>query len=280
MREVEVRCATPADGGAVVDFFRRNYRRGHPFQSMEYWEWHCDPEGERESYLALADGRVVGHLASNLGGGLVWVLQLLLEESYRGAGVVRRLYALARMRGSLATTNANAIAHRMYRKMGWIRTCDLQRYVVTRAGVEAASAVAPVVVDAKRFTPPRGHYWRQPEIIGAAMEGGNVVLQPEVGGARIVDLRDAQALTGALWSAGFRWADYVTSWNDPLCTLLEESGWELNEASAVPWRLDPVVPDSVARISVLSEDHLPRELVIRRTYCDHGRVGSLRSGGG
>ena len=67
----------------------------------------------------------------------------------------------------------------------------------------------------------------------------------------------------------------LTSWNDPLCAMLEDEGWHMNEASPVPWLLAPVVPESVAHLSYLSEEPVPKNLIVRRTYCDHGRVGSL-----
>jgi hypothetical protein len=77
------------------------------------------------------------------------------------------------------------------------------------------------------------------------------------------------------WAHGFRWVDYVTSWNDPLCRTLEDAGWHLNEKSPVPWRLNPVEAGSVARVSLTSEEPLPKDFIMRRSFSDHGRVGSL-----
>ena len=89
-----------------------------------------------------------------------------------------------------------------------------------------------------------------------------------ISGSRQAALREA-------WSAGYRWVDFMTSWNDPLCRLLEEAGWFVNDLCPVPWLLNPVVPGSVARVSLISEYPLRKDLIVKRRYCDHGRVGSL-----
>ncbi len=275
MAEIETRIAKTEDWPAVQRFFLRNYRSGHPFQFEPFWRWQTEDPASAESYISLLAGEVVAHLGMNVGGGYVWVIQLLVEQQCRGKGVVRSLYDLARRRGPLATTNANAVALRMYRKMRWVRTVDLQRYVVVRPGCEIGEALSAVEMRRTFDAPKEGRYWRQPGIRGAQLTGGTAVLQPEIGGARLIDLDNVGEVLDEIWAAGFNWADFITSWADPLCEELEERGWFLNEASPIPWRLNPVVPGSVAKISVLSEKPLDPYLIIRRTYCDHGRVGSV-----
>jgi GNAT superfamily N-acetyltransferase len=275
--DLVVREATLADWPLVKAFFEKHYREGHPFRKKEYFAWLIEREDWGRSFLAVADDRAVASVGMNLGGGMVWMLTLFVEEELRGRGVARKLYALAREYGPLATTNVNRAGLGMYRNMGWIRSCDLQRFVaVNPREPEGADLTVPVEPGASWASPQGSHYWRQPGLVGAQLAAGNTAVRQEgVGGLRVIDLEDPGALLEEAWAAGYRWVDFMTSWNDPLCRVLEDDGWLVNERCPVPWLLHPVVPGSVARVSLLSEEPLPRDLIVRRRYCDHGRVGSL-----
>lgn len=279
MTETVVREATLRDWPMVEAFFTRNYRKNHPWQRREYFAWMIERSDWGHSFIGIQEDRIIGHMAMNMGGGMVWMLNLLIEEEWRGRGIARAFHGLARSYGPLAATNANRAGHGMYRLMNWIRYCDLQRFVaVNPRERDENRLLEPVDVEVSWPTPSGNHYWKQPGLIGAQLSSGNAaVRQDAVGGLQLIDLADPGAALEEAWTAGYRWVDFMTSWNDPLCRVLEDTGWFVNERCPVPWFLNPVVPGSVARVSLLSEDPLPKDLIVKRSYCDHGRVGSLPS---
>ena len=99
--------------------------------------------------------------------------------------------------------------------------------------------------------------------------------QIAVGGLRLVDIDQPRWVLDEAWDAGFSWVDYITSWNDPVVDRFSDGVWAEDEGSPVPWLLDPIEEGSRARVTVFSSEPLPSTLVVRRTYSDHGRVGSF-----
>jgi GNAT superfamily N-acetyltransferase len=277
MSEIIVREATLRDWPMLEAFFTRNYRKNHPFQKREYFAWLIERSDWGHSFAAIHENRVVAHVAMNMAAGLVWMLNLFVEEEWRGRDATRALYSLARSYGPLANTNANLAGNNMHRLMNWIRYLDLQRFVAVNPRERDHSRLLDPV-DVRAAWPPASgsHYWKQPGLIGAQLSSGNTAVREDrVGGLRIIDLADPAAALREAWSAGYRWVDFMTSWNDPLCRLLEKAGWFVNDLCPVPWLLNPVVPGSVARVSLTSEYPLRKDLIVKRRYCDHGRVGSL-----
>ena len=274
--ELEIRTATAADWPIVQPFFRRNFREGHPFRNRAFWEWHVRDPDASLSVIVVSEGSVVAHRAVNFGGGCQWGMMLYVEPSHRGQRIVSQLLAQTAHLAEHASTNANRLMESIYRRRRWHRSADLVRSVAVRPGLSPRGIVAPI--DTIELPHPSGHYWSQPGIRGVKLESGTAVAQLRVGGLRAVDVSDPQGLLEEAWNYGFRWVDYVTSWNDWLLDEMDPEQWLQEDDSPVPWSLDPIRPGSLARIRVYSENPLPVDLVIRRTYSDHGRVGSLPEG--
>ena len=70
-------------------------------------------------------------------------------------------------------------------------------------------------------------------------------------GCGLVDLDNVSAALDDVWSAGFSWADFVTSWADPLCEELEERGWFLTDQFAHP--ANPRVHEATTGPEVLAQ---------------------------
>jgi hypothetical protein len=161
--------------------------------------------------------------------------------------------------------------------MGFTRYADLLRYTAVAPGIAREQAVAEARI--ARSRPPEGHhYWQQPGIVGTTLsDGSTAVVQPQLGGLRVIHIADPSRVIAACWETGARWADFVTSWNDPLCRDLDRKhGWELGDG--IPWLVAPLVPGSKSDITVTSQSPLPPGLIIDRTFSDHGRIGSLPPG--
>ncbi|WP_046729644.1 GNAT family N-acetyltransferase [Streptomyces humi] len=123
---VVLRRAGGPDAGAVADVWLRSYGAALPTVVRA----HSDDEvrayfrvvvvPERETWLAEADGRVVGVmvLAEDV------LSQLYLDPAWRGRGVGDRFVALAKERSprglTLWTFQVNKPAHRFYERHGFV----------------------------------------------------------------------------------------------------------------------------------------------------------------
>jgi hypothetical protein len=275
LRDIEVRLAAPDDRPALAAFYRSVYREDHPVHFDDWWTWQFgDPRSGR--VVLAADGpTVVGHLGVCLAAGRGWTTLLHLVPEHRGRGLLREMYGLAGTLAALGATNSNDVSARLHRRHRWHELDPLHRYVAVRpAAPEPRWAPVDTVPD--RFgPPPDAHYFRQPGLRAVGLADGSAgVLQPEVGGLRAVRLSDPVALLEEAWDAGIGWVDFVTSSNDPWCERLRDLGWQTDREAGVPWRLDPVVPDSWASISHFQADPVDRDLIVTREVGDHGRAGS------
>lgn len=266
---IEIREATAEDWPALQASFLANYRAGHPLHRRDFWEWQHLKNGR--SFVAFDDGRVVAHWGAHHSGGLSWCMNLYAAESMRGKGFLRRACELARSYYPVASANVNDIALEAFRKMGWIRYYDLQRYVLVRPGLEPS---VETVAFSEMPKPTGHHYWSQPGLVGAVLSDGSTgVLQGNVGGIRIVEIASSTSVAEAAWAAGAHWIDYITSWNDPLGPELASLGWRTDDP--IPFYLNPVKWGSRGHLSFVSEMPLPNDFIVRRYHSDHGRVASL-----
>jgi hypothetical protein len=274
---IEYRAAIESDWPILHPFFCKIYRPHHPLQNFEFWRWQFLGQGPSGSFIACDQGRVVGHSGSYFRAGYAWQINLYVEEQYRGQGIVRELHGMARDYFPLAWTNVNRHALHHLRTSKCIRYCDLQRFVAINPEVKDGTRLSDRLTIDPGWGPAReDYYWQQPGIKGFLLpDGSTAVNQLNVGGLRVIDLVNIDEVASACWKAGVTWIDFVTSWNDPLCRALEAKGWYLNDECPVPWLLDPVVHGSKARITYLSEEPMPHDVIVKRVYSDHGRIGSL-----
>jgi GNAT superfamily N-acetyltransferase len=275
---MNVRIAEAADWPSLERLFREMYRPGHPLHRRDFWDWqYGDPSVGRSIVAEDADGRFLGHVGAAFGGGCAWIINVYLDPSTRGMGLLRRMYDLARTYAPLTAASVNRAGLDMYRNMGWIRYCDLQRFVAVNPAIPESELLASREGVPLPFPAAEGeHFWRQPGITGVRLPtGSQAVWQAAQNGLRVIDLHDPERTAAEAFAAGVAWLDFVTSWNDPLCRTVDKLGWKPEDDAPIPWRLNPVVPGSRGHIAWLSEEHVQKDLIVRRTYSDHGRVGSL-----
>jgi hypothetical protein len=272
--------ATIDDWDKLFFFFNRIYRKNHPLQNMDFWIWQYGNKNFGRSLICLnQQGIIVGHVGANFGGGLAWIINVYLDEECRGKGILGKLYSLARNYYPLAATAANQAGLGLYKNMRWIRYYDLVRYVkinplFSNASTEIVCSI--ITVDVDHLISKESHYFRQPSIKGIVLQDGSkAISQEKVGGLRVVEINNLENLENQSWQLGYKWIDYITSWNDIKTTDLEKKGWVLDYKSTVPWRLNPIEKDYFCDISFLSEEPLDKEFIVRRFYSDHGRIGSL-----
>lgn len=261
-------------------FFKRIYRKNHPLHNKEFWEWQYGDEKYGRSFICLnLEDEIIGHVGANFCGGISWMINGCLDEKYRGKGIMSNLYDLARNYYPLAATAANNLGLGMYKNMRWIRYCDLVRYVKISPNcldISFENVCKNVDVAIDNLIKKDSHYFRQPLIKGILLkDGSRAVSQEDVGGLRVVTIENLKLLEEQTWQLGYLWMDYITSWNDLKTKDLEKNGWVLDYNSVVPWRLNPIEENYFCDISFLSEEPIDKELIVKRSYSDHGRVGSI-----
>lgn len=273
--------ATSKDWNKLKQFFTKIYRQNHPLQNKDFWEWQYGDEKFGRSFICInEEEEVVGHVGANFGGGLAWIINVYLFEECRGQGILGKLYDLARQYYPLAATAANKAGLGLYRNMRWIRYYNLVRYVKINPiikDINFTDVCKNVNVSINDLMVKDTHYFQQPSIKGLLLkEGSRAVSQENVGGLRIVDIKNVQAMEEQAWMLGYNWMDYITSWNDLKTKELEKNGWVLDFKSVVPWRLNPIEERYFCDITFLSEEPLNKEFIVHRSYSDHGRIGSLK----
>jgi len=277
---MEIRAAEIGDWPQLEKFYTRIYRKKHPLQKREFWAWQYSDSNYGRAFIAIGDNRnIVGHVGANFGGGYAWIINVYLDEEYRGKGILSKLYELARQYYPLAATAANAAGLGLYRNMGWYRYYDLQRYVAINPNIANYGGIkdilGPILVE-HSLGKPKGHYWEQPGLKSLILpDGSTAINQDKVGGLRAVDINSLESLMDFAWQLGYKWIDYVTSWNDKVCKEMETKEWVIDSLSIIPWRLEPVQIGYMCDITFLSEDPVPRDFIVHRSFSDHGRVGSL-----
>ena len=126
IKDLIIRRAIPSDACAVADVWLRSWaaalstvRRGHTDQEVRaYVRAVVIPQ--RETWVAVADGSVVGMLVLDEG----FVSQLYLDPPWRGQGIGDQFVRLAKQRYpdglQLWTFQVNAPAQRFYERHGFI----------------------------------------------------------------------------------------------------------------------------------------------------------------
>ena len=268
------------DWDKLYDFFTRIYRENHPLQNMKFWLWQYGDSNFGRSFICLNDkDEIVGHVGANFGGGLAWIINVYLDEECRGKGVLSKLYSLARNYYPLAATAANEAGLGLYPNMRWYSYHDLIRFVkinplITSISLETVCKKIETNVDDLVIND--SHYFQQPGIKGIKFDcGSTAISQTEVGGLRIVDIENIQNIEDQAWKLGYLWMDYITSWNDLKTKELKKNNWVEDYKSVIPWRLNPIEQGYFCDITFLSEKCLDNELIVHRSYSDHGRIGSL-----
>jgi hypothetical protein len=280
---IDIRTAELADYDVLRFFYEKAYRLGHPLLQPSFFEWQFGNSNYGRAIIAIENNTIIGHLGCIFADGLTWLTNLFILETHRSGPLVLSMYSKAKSFGlPLVTTNASSGIIALYRRLKWYRQPNLERYCAINPQfslmkVEQLIDPLSTVGATSDLVLPTGHrYWLQPGLLGGALSNGSTaVLQPNCAGVRLVDLKQPAETAERFFEMGYRWVDYVTSWNDPIIDQLQALGWQPERDAPVPWYLNPVVPGSKSEITVFSNIPLPKDFIIKRYHSDHGRVASL-----
>jgi hypothetical protein len=280
---IDIRTAELADYDVLRFFYEKAYRLGHPLLQPSFFAWQFGDSAYGRAIIAVENNRIVGHLGCSFADGLTWLTNLFILETHRSGPLVLSMYSKAKSFGlPLVTTNGNSGVIALYRRLKWYRQPNLERYCAINPRFSTATVAQLIETIATPSAtedidlPTGQRYWIQPGLLGASLSNGSTaVLQPNCAGVRLVDLKRPAETAAQFFDMGYKWVDYVTSWNDPLIDQLQALGWQQEKDAPVPWYLNPVVPGSKSEITVFSNLPLPKDFIIKRYHSDHGRVASL-----
>lgn len=277
---MNIREANIEDWDKLQSFYSRVYRPKHPLLNKEFWQWQYGDKKYGCAFIYLnSKNEIAGHVGANFAGDIAWIINVYLDIESRGKGVLRALYDLARNYYPLAATAANKAGLGLYKNMRWYRYHDLVRYVKINPSIanpHFTTVCKKVNVAIEPLIKKDTHYFKQPFIKGLVLDDGSrAISQEDVGGLRLVDIKELELLENQAWELGYLWLDYITSWNDLKTKLLESNKWVIDFESIVPWRLNPIEKDYFCDITFLSEKPLHNEFIVHRSYSDHGRIGSI-----
>lgn len=277
---MNVREAHIEDWDKLQSFYSRVYRPNHPLLNKEFWQWQYEDKNHGRAFIYINNkNEIAGHVGANFKGDLAWIINVYLDKESRGKGVLRELYALARAYYPLAATAANQAGLGLYKNMRWYRYYDLVRYVKINPNIEVPSfknICKSIQVSIEHLVIKDTHYFSQPRIKGVLLkDGSRAISQQNVGGLRVVDIKNLDLLEEQAWDLGYLWIDYITSWNDLKTKLLTKNNWKIDYETVVPWRLNPIEKGYFCDITFLSEKPLDNEYIVHRSFSDHGRIGSI-----
>lgn len=277
-----IKRADLTDWDCLSKFYSRIYPRFHPLSNLEFFKWQYGEIENGSAYILRDSDQVYGHVGAYFAGGIAWMINVYLDESMRGQGWIGQLYSFARHQYQLlAATSANEAGLGLYRNMNWYRYSNLERYICVHPKfkqneLDFSSMLQPSLLNYSWRVTSNEHYWKQPGIVGHTFADGSTgVYHAETNGFRFVCINDIQVCLNEIWNLGVTWCDFVTSWNDKKIIELEKMNWKNNRAYSFPWYLNPINFEKKFQISFLSEKVLDSNFICRRTYSDHGRVGSL-----
>jgi hypothetical protein len=221
-------------------------------------------------------GNIIGHVGAVKGGGLVWLVNILIDRSYSNSGVVAKLFDAARQMGGLAVAVANEAGSGLLRKKNWIEHLNLQRLVWIHSGMDTAFSEVFFTPLQQPFDlpPAQGYFWRQPFLESILFPWGDTALVARrTGGIRMVTVKQPALCIEWAIENNIRWMDWVGSAHDETIAVISNHGWK--EMPSFPWFLDPLDLSRKITLNLFTENPLPSDFHFLRTYADMTRVGMI-----
>ena len=275
---MDLKIAEISDWDILLNFYKKIYGIHHPLLNYEFWKWQYGNEEFGRAIIAIHNNEVVGHLGLAINSDYAWHINLFVMEDYRITTVLINMFAIAKNLGKQGNLSANREAVNLYRSLKWYQYADIERkLIINPVSISNSTEVLlqPIVLTQYQ-TIPEGNFWKQPALKSVLFEDGSTgIVQENIGGLRFVTIKDVKKATQQAFEMGFKWCDFVTSFNNPILRKLEKNNWKSENEVAIPWLLNPIVENSKSKITFLSKEPIDINFYINRTHSDIGRVGSI-----
>ena len=272
-------CIAQDDNHAeLCTFYKRYYPLHHPLFDFEFWRWQYSNHPEGRCIIVRNDeGKIAGHVGSVCGGTQNFLINILVDKSISGQGLIASLFATARAFGPLTVALANPAGAALLQKKSWCKHPNLQRYVWIHPRYSAWFSEPDFFEgnsEVAALPTPQGYFWQQPGLEGKVLPGNNnATIQGAGGGIRLIELDDAETLVAWAIEHNIKWMDYVCMATDPISNLLVKNGFTL--LPSFPWFVDPLDLSRTVELNLFSEENLHDNFLFSRKYSDIARRGSL-----
>jgi len=275
---MQARLATIQDHGQLTKFYSCYYPSGHPLYNQNFWAWMFTNPAYGQCIVVENEAKeIIGHMGCIQAGGLVWLVNILVDTNYRKQNIPDILFDAARQFGPLAVAVANDAGASLLRRKKWHEQPLLQRWIWTRPNTDFQND--PDFFTTKQppvgLQKPNGYLWQQPHLQSVAFSWGDIAqLALSAGGLRLVTCNDPKACVAWAMEHGCNWIDFVTSdTNAAMQIALQDALFFQHEN--FPWYLNP--PDFSRKVTLnwFTENPLPEGFIFDRSMADMTRIGSI-----
>lgn len=278
---IEYKIADYTDWGILLPFYRKAFRANHPLQNEQFWKWQYGNESYGKAIIGVIDNKVVAHLGLVIEEEKQYVcsINLFVDPEYRSGDVFLKLFEIANEYGKQhigVSVNNNAIP--LLRLMKWYQYVNLERKLIVHPDFmkEQLLEISEPILFESELVKPKGYFWEQPTLKAVQFEDGSTaIIHEKTGGVRFVEMKNIKKATLQAFEMGFRWCDYITSFNNPILAKLELNKWKTESEVEIPWFLDPIEYGRKSNLTFLSKEPIDINFYVNRTHADLGRVGSI-----
>lgn len=276
---IQYKIAEQSDWERLLVFYKKAYRKNHPLQNQEFWNWQYGDENYGRSIIGIYENEIVAHLGIVNVDDYFFGINLYIDNKNRIGDAYLNLIEIAFQLGNkhIALSVSND-ALPLLRIMKWYQYANLERRLITHPDYsnESISKVLEPMEVITDLSKPEGHFWEQPTLKSIQLgDGSTAIIQNEVGGLRFVEIKNVKKATQQAFEMGFKWCDYITSFNNPVLMKLDSNKWKTEKELEIPWLLNPVEFGSKSNLTFLSKTPIDINFYINRTHADLGRVGTI-----
>ena len=276
---IEYKIAEDSDWERLFVFYNKVYRKHHPLQNQEFWNWQFGNENYGRAIIGIFENEIIAHSGIVLFEDYIFSMNLFIDEKFRSGDVYLKLLDITnqyRKQHFAVAVNQNTLP--LLRLLKWYQYANLERRLILHPEYKKSATVdvlEPIEIN-PLFPKPIGHFWEQPTLKSIEFEDGSTaIVQNDVGGLRFVEIKNVKKVTQQAFEMGFKWCDYITSFNNPVLIKLENNNWKLEDEIDIPWLLNPIVLGSKSNITFLSKTPIDLKFYVSRIHADLGRVGSI-----
>lgn len=276
---IQYKIAEDSDWDKLWVFYKKAYRENHPLQNKEFWNWQFGNENYGRAIIGIYKNEIIAHSGIVLFEDYIFSMNLFIDEKFRNGDIYLKLLDIVnqyRKQHFAVAVNNNTLP--LLRLLKWYQYANLERRIIMHPDYinENISKILEPIEVITDLSKPEGHFWEQPTLKSIQLgDGSTAIIQNEVGGLRFVEIKNVKKATQQAFEMGFKWCDYITSFNNPVLMKLDANKWKTESEFEIPWLLNPIEYESKSSITFLSKRPIDINFYINRTHADLGRVGSI-----
>lgn len=276
---IQYKIAEDSDWNKLLGFYKKAYREHHPLQNQEFWNWQFGNKNYGRAIIGIYENEIVAHLGIVNVDDYFFGINLYIDNEKRIGDAYLNLIEIAFQLGPkhIALSVSND-ALPLLRIMKWYQYANLERRLIIHPDYvnKSISKVLGPIEIITDLSKPEGYFWEQPTLKSIQLDDGSTaIIQNEIGGLRFVEIKNVKKATQQAFEMGFKWCDFITSFNNPVLMKLDANKWKTESEIEIPWLLNPIKYGSKSNLTFLSKIPIDINFYINRTHADLGRVGTI-----